>query len=314
MTSAAGRYDVIGDVHGQADKLIGLLRALGYEDRDRAWRHPERTAVFVGDLIDRGPQQLETIEIVRRMVNAGSAAVVLGNHEFNAIAYATPDPANPGEYLRTRFGPEGGRHRAQHEQFLTAAGEDSALHVEIVEWFKTLPMWLDLGDLRVVHACWDEASFEMLRPKLHDDRSMTAELIEESNRRGTPAYDAVEIVLKGPEIDLGDDRGYYDKEGTRRTRARYRWWDPRATTLRAAVEVPSGALPELPDDPITPPVPPYDDDVPVIVGHYWRTGTPDVISERVACVDYSAVAGGPLVAYRWTGETELTSANLVAYR
>ena len=58
-------------------------------------------------------------------------------------------------------------------------------------------------------------------------------------------------------------------------------------------------------------MPPYADDVPVIVGHYWRTGTPTVISTKVACVDYSAAKGGPLVAYRWSGETELTSANLV---
>ena len=81
-------YDVIGDIHGHADKLIGLLRQMGYEQRSGAWRHAERTAVFVGDLIDRGPQQRTSIEIPRAMVEAGSAHAVLGNHEFNAIAYA----------------------------------------------------------------------------------------------------------------------------------------------------------------------------------------------------------------------------------
>jgi hypothetical protein len=69
----------------------------------------------------------------------------------------------------------------------------------------------------------------------------------------------------------------------------------------------------LPDEPIDPPVPPYDSDVPVIFGHYWRSGTPEVISDKVACIDYSAVKGGPLVAYRWDGESELTSNHLVAY-
>ncbi len=46
-------YDIIGDVHGHADVLVALLRKLGYRERAGAWRHPERTAVFLGDFIDR---------------------------------------------------------------------------------------------------------------------------------------------------------------------------------------------------------------------------------------------------------------------
>ena len=42
-------YDIIGDIHGQADKLEALLRTLGYRDTAGAWRHPERQAIFVGD-------------------------------------------------------------------------------------------------------------------------------------------------------------------------------------------------------------------------------------------------------------------------
>ena len=49
---AAG-YDVIGDVHGHVEQLEALLRQLGDVERDGAWRHCERTAVFVSDLIDR---------------------------------------------------------------------------------------------------------------------------------------------------------------------------------------------------------------------------------------------------------------------
>ena len=302
-------YDVIGDVHGDADKLAGLLRVLGYRDRDGSWRHRDRQAVFVGDLIDRGAQQLETIAIMRRMMDSGAALIVLGNHEFNAIAWATPDPRHPGEYLRTRDA----HHRQQHEAFLAAVGEDSTRHLELIEWFKTLPMWLDLGGLRVVHACWDERSMEVLRPHLRADGPTSPELIEESNRKGTAAYDAVEIVLKGPEFELGNGRGYYDPGGTWRTKARFRWWKPGATTLREAAEIPGDAGLELPDDPIDPPVPPYDGDVPVIVGHYWRTGSPELLTRNVACVDYSAVKGGPLVAYRWDGETELTSDHFQAF-
>jgi Calcineurin-like phosphoesterase len=306
-------YDVISDVHGQADKLTGLLARLGYWVRDGVWRHPDRTPVFIGDLIDRGPQQLETIAIVRNMVDSGGARIVLGNHEYNAIAYATPDPANPGAFLRARSE----RHRHQHQAFLDAVSEGSPRHREFVEWFKTFPLWVELDGLRIVHACWHPDSLAMLKPLLGDINT----LIEESSRKGTPAYEAVETVLKGPEIELGDGRGYCDQEGTWRTNARFRWWDPNATTLRAAAEIPGnakgadgGPFPELPDDPITPPVEPYPEDgAPVVVGHYWRTGPPAVISANVACVDYSAANEGPLVAYRWDGEEKLQSVKFESY-
>ncbi len=90
-------YDIIGDIHGQADKLHALLAHMGYEDRGGAYRHPSRTAIFVGDFIDKGPQQVESVMIVRNMVRANTAQAVMGNHEFNAIAWHTPDPDLPGE-------------------------------------------------------------------------------------------------------------------------------------------------------------------------------------------------------------------------
>ena len=95
-------YDIIGDIHGHADALVTLLRKLGYREQQRAWKHPGRTAIFVGDFIDRGPGQLETVNLVRSMVEAGAALAVMGNHEFNAIAWNTPHPDLAGEYLRRR--------------------------------------------------------------------------------------------------------------------------------------------------------------------------------------------------------------------
>jgi hypothetical protein len=64
-------FDVIGDVHGEFDKLVALLARLGYWELGGTWRHPDRTAIFVGDLIDRGPKQLATVDLVRAMVDAG---------------------------------------------------------------------------------------------------------------------------------------------------------------------------------------------------------------------------------------------------
>ncbi len=70
-------YDVIGDIHGQHDRLVALLRTLGYQETMRAWRHPDRTAIFVGDFIDRGPQQVATVKLVRAMTDTGAAKAIL---------------------------------------------------------------------------------------------------------------------------------------------------------------------------------------------------------------------------------------------
>jgi hypothetical protein len=147
-------YDVIGDVHGCAHKLVGLLGTLGYVLTNGVYRHPGRQAIFVGDLIDRGPQQVETINLVRPMVESGAARIVMGNHEFNAISYATPNPEIPGEFMR----PHSDKNRSQHKVFMDQVQVHTGLYSQCIEWFKTIPLYLDLGDLRVVHACWNEGA------------------------------------------------------------------------------------------------------------------------------------------------------------
>ena len=84
-------YDIIPDIHGQAGKLRSRLTNLGYRETRGAWRHadPKRSAVFLGDFIDRGSDNADVIEIVRRMVDAGTARAIMGNHELNAIRYHT---------------------------------------------------------------------------------------------------------------------------------------------------------------------------------------------------------------------------------
>lgn len=79
----AGPFDIIGDVHGCADELEELLGRLGYlRDTTGLWRHPgARRVVFLGDLVDRGPRIIDTLRLARRMVDAGTALCVAGNHE-----------------------------------------------------------------------------------------------------------------------------------------------------------------------------------------------------------------------------------------
>ncbi|MFF5727473.1 polynucleotide kinase-phosphatase [[Kitasatospora] papulosa] len=74
----AGPFDIIGDIHGCSSELDTLLGKLGYEDGS----HPEgRTAVFVGDLVDRGPDSPGVLRRVMSMVSSGDALCVPGNHE-----------------------------------------------------------------------------------------------------------------------------------------------------------------------------------------------------------------------------------------
>ena len=307
-------YDIIGDVHGYAGKLEELLRRLGYAEQRGAWRHPARRALFVGDLIDRGPEQLRTVGIVRRMVEAGSALAVMGNHEFNALAFWLPDPHLPGESLRPRTGPKGAKNRRQHEAFLAAVEHDPGLYAEIMGWFLTLPLWLELPALRVVHACWHPAHMERIRSRLLPGHRLDAALIEAASRKGRDEYDSVETIAKGVEAALPPGAEFHDKDGHHRRDTRLRWWDPAATTFGSAAILPAGALlaPHAHAHPVPPDLlPGYPDDKPVFFGHYWMTGTPTVLSERAACVDYSAGLGGPLVAYRFDREPRLSDQRFV---
>lgn len=77
-------FDIIGDIHGEADALERLLHKLDYKLIDGCWQHPSRQVIFLGDFIDRGPEQKRVIEIVMPMVKGGQALAVMGNHEFNS--------------------------------------------------------------------------------------------------------------------------------------------------------------------------------------------------------------------------------------
>jgi len=81
-----GPFDIIGDVHGCADELEALLSNLGYTRSEQGlWSHSGRKAVFLGDLVDRGPRIADSVRIVMRMVEAGRAFAVPGNHDVKLM-------------------------------------------------------------------------------------------------------------------------------------------------------------------------------------------------------------------------------------
>ena len=304
--------DVIGDVHGEIDALTQLLSEMGYSDRGGAWQHSRRQAVFVGDIIDRGPGQIEVVELVRNMCETGSAQMCLGNHEWNAMCWLTPDPNQPGKFLRDHDKPA---KRSQHAAFLAAVVENSHRHREYVQWFSTLPLWLDLPGLRVVHACWQESRMATIRRVTGERCLPTHELLVAAGIAGSAEHEAVEITLKGIEAALPAGMTFFDKGGIERSETRIMWWREEPRTFRNSALVDGDEVREqLPENalPASTVIEPDGDPRPVVFGHYWATGTPRLQTDRAVCVDYSAALNGALVAYRWNGESELNAANLVA--
>ncbi|CAN5808489.1 metallophosphoesterase [soil metagenome] len=301
-------YDLIGDIHGQHGKLIALLNRLNYHEVGSTWKHPEgRKVIFLGDYIDRGPMIREVLHTVREMVDAGDALAIMGNHEFNAISYATAD--GKGGYLRERIE----KNVKQHARTLMAFKEREDEWSAWIQWMKRLPMFLDLGGLRAVHAAWDARHLEILNgTPLLDDHFLLA-----SAAKGTPEYDAVEVLLKGPEMTLPDGLYFEDKEHIKRKNIRVRWWG-----LEEGIPIGDLVMPEpMPElhESVTAEMlldlPNYGaNEPPVFFGHYWlpphREKAP--LARNLASLDYSAAFGeNPLTAYRWDGEQVLSAEKFI---
>ena len=301
-------YDLIGDVHGHADELEAMLERLGYHLTDGIYRHASRKIIFLGDFVDRGPHQRSVLNIVRAMIDGGGAYAVMGNHEYNAIAYFTP--REDGGFVRDRSVKNIGQHRAFLDEYEETPGD----WAEAIEWFKTLPLWLDLDGLRVVHACWDHACIQRLLGFQGGSNLLGDTLLHASADPLTWQYRAIDTILKGKEIPLPDGVHFHDKDGNRRHEIRVRWWTA-AGTYREAFMGPESARTHIPDDPV-------DGDYlieygvtekPVFLGHYWFEGKPAPLARNIGCLDYSvAKPGGKLVAYRWDGEAAIEPTKFVA--
>jgi Calcineurin-like phosphoesterase len=301
--------DLIGDIHGHADELVQLLELLGYRKRGGVYGHPERKAIFLGDFIDRGPQIRRVLELVRPMIEQGTALAVMGNHELNALAYHTEDPKRPGAFLR----PHSDKNVHQHRETVKQFEADELL--SYLAWFRTLPMWLELDGLRVVHACWDERSLAHVTRALQEHGGITTSFLQAAYERENALYGPVESVLKGKEAALPEGITFRDKEGCVRTEIRTRWYLPpenhtyrsyalQSDEINCDVELARSVIEEAAPYPTTA--------SPVFVGHYWLSAQrPEILAENVACLDFSVAKGGFLCAYRWQGEQKLDNEHFV---
>lgn len=148
-----GPLDIIGDVHGEIDALRALLRTLGYSARGE---HPAgRRLVFVGDLVDRGPDSPAVVDLVATLVEQGLAQCVLGNHELNLLRQ---DARSGNAWIIKTHRPE----RLPGGEFAHSRMATASFRKRCFAFLATLPVALARADLRVVHAAWPPASARAL--------------------------------------------------------------------------------------------------------------------------------------------------------
>ena len=308
----ADGYRMVGG--GGNDRLIGSGEndhLEGNSDQDELQGH-NGNDILVGDLIDRGPDNIRVVQIVRAMVEAGTAKVILGNHEYNAICFHTPD--GNGGYLRPHTEKNINQHKAFLDQYKSLDESDVELN-RAIDWFKTLPIFIEEENIRIIHACWDTNSLDTIREQINPDGSMTEQLIFNSAKKSSREYHALEILLKGVEAELPCGLSFSDKDGNKRHEIRLKWWLQGSQSYRVAALVPKDVREQLSDKKLIPKenMISYDkDQPPVFFGHYWMHGEPVLQAGNICCVDYSiAKKGGTLVCYRWNGEQVLSSENFV---
>lgn len=303
MGSKFKGYDLIGDVHGCGLSLEMLLDKLGYSKKKGVYSHPERQMIFVGDIVDRGPRIRESLHIVYDMVQAGAAQIVMGNHEFNFLSYCTRGKEGSGlSYLR--------EHSPRHHRILAETLEQLANYPDeqemFLEWIREMPIYLEFDNFRVVHACWHQKlidRFEQEYPQhVIDDR-----FLHRSSKRGTFEWAFMDRLLRGTHLRLPDGEVMVSKDGYERRFFRTKFWSEEPEFYGDVVFQPD-PLPEhvarlkLTEQDYNDLLYYGPDEKMLFIGHYWREGEPSPITSNIACLDYSAVKYGKLVAYRLDNE------------
>ncbi len=208
-TLFAGPVDIVGDVHGEFGALQDLLSHLDY---DKDGIHPQgRRLGFVGDLTDRGPENLSVINLVQSLVNADPprAQITLGNHELNILL---------------------GRQREGNDWFFAERAEKQQ---QLTDFFRSFPLALERADLRVVHACWDQHMIDLARrgndavslfhdhaERIKGEFADDSSLDEVARRLRLQNENPVKILTSGPERRSAP----FAAGGRVRQEERIDWW------------------------------------------------------------------------------------------
>lgn len=298
-------YDIIGDVHGCADSLVRLLEQLGYQLKNGVWQHPTRMALFLGDIIDRGPHIREALHLVKDMVDKGQALCLMGNHEYYSLAMVTRRSDDSEHYVR--------QMTPQNIQVAYETMIQFEHHLDewqaFTQWFCTLPLFIESERFRLVHACWDQKLIEQFKQD-YPSQTITAAFIQKTLDWGSYEYDIVERLLLGLKLPLPQGQVVESDDGFVRHVFRAKFWATNPKLCSDVVFQPDALPKSVANSALTPEqialCSMYSADDPLLfIGHYWRTGMPEPIQNNIACLDYSAVKCGRLVAYRLDKETQI---------
>jgi hypothetical protein len=305
-------YDLIGDIHGCSETLRILLDRLGYRLERGVYRHPQRRVIFLGDIVDRGPHIRETYEIVRAMVEAGEAEIVIGNHEYNYLCYRTENPDKPGTFLR--------EHTPRHQRIVQETLDQFANYQnderDMLSWIMDMPLFIEKDDLRVVHACWHSTLIKRLQTQVPSCPRITKEFLYKSAVPNSFEFLVMDRLTRGTHLRLPNNEVMVSKDGFRRHFFRTKFWSREPQFMGDVVFQPD----PLPEHIARTELTPADhidlqhygpEERALFIGHYWCEGEPKPVADNIACLDYSAVKYGKLVAYRFDGERELDSSKFV---
>ena len=300
-------YDIIGDVHGQADMLKTLLKSMGYKKNNGVFAHESRKAVFLGDFINRGPQIRESVLMVRKMVEAGHALAILGNHELSALLYHLKDKG--GKPFNKRLA----KYRLPLQQTLEEFANFPDEYSDHLKWMRRLPMFLELDGIRVVHACWKDENIRLIRETLTEGR-LRKSLLRRISKNNSEVSRAFWQTCKGIDFQLPKDLLVFDEKGQAHRSFRAKWWvNPEGMTFRelsleSRFNLPPYTIPHE----LNQPGDIYGEKEPLVFfGHYCLKGADNILAPNICCLDSCVSRNGKLAAYRWSGEKELLRENLI---
>lgn len=296
-------YDIIGDVHGHAALLKMLLLELGYKKTETGYAHPERKAIFVGDFINRGPQIKKTVRMIRTMVDNHHAMAILGNHEINSIISFTKNKQDV--FL----------HNDVYElKTLNDYRDTPEEWADTIKWLRTLPLYLDLNDIRIVHACWSDDAIAYIHDNLPPGKMKKDVIRALVKNQEEKLSQNIWLLLKGPNFKMPGDMKVKNNKGVSPRTFRMRWWEePTGKTFEeisfeSKYQFPHYTIPPQ----ITPNFQPYPVDAPIVFfGHYCRSNGPYIIRHNLCCLDTCINGSKSLLGYRWNGEKQLSETNLV---
>lgn len=299
-------YDIIGDIHGEYKLLVKLFTEMGYQPKENGFYHPTRKAIFIGDFINRGDHVRATVRMIKSMVEEGDAMAILGNHEFAAILYTTID--KKGYHLR--------RHIPKYKLPLMKTLKDYQNHeqewIDTVKWMRTLPFFIEVDGIRIVHGGWSDEHIEILKSEIGDAGKLKKRFLKKF-LNDKSLYNTVNRIMKGAELVLPDNLIVKDTKGFSRRKLRVKWWEPlEGKTFQQASFGNRFVLPDytIPKE-ITFPMETYPDNAPIVfMGHYCLKDTNLIIRDNICCVDNCVIRNNKLTAYRWSGEKKLDADHL----